>query len=84
MVAEPVETTGASTGSATLGQPPSSLPETANITRNLSLSRKWLLLLVIFIGNSYFRNMKKNKLLQIKRRFSRIDLFLKKECAGGT
>ncbi len=31
-----------------------------------------------------FRNMKKNKLLQIKRRFSRIDLFLKKECAGGT
>ena len=26
----------------------------------------------------------KNKLLQIKRRFSRIDLFLKKECAGGT
>jgi len=28
--------------------------------------------------------MKKNKLLQIKRRFSRIDLFLKKECAGGT
>uniref|UniRef100_UPI004028E222 hypothetical protein n=1 Tax=Candidatus Cryptobacteroides bacterium TaxID=3085639 RepID=UPI004028E222 len=51
---EPVEATGASTGSATLGQPPSSLPETANITRNLSLSRKWLLLLVIFIGNSYF------------------------------
>ena len=32
----------------------------------------------------HFRNMKKNKLLQIKRRFSRIDLFLKKECAGGT
>gem|GEM_PF-3284772 len=31
-----------------------------------------------------FRNMKKNKLLQIKRRFSRIDLFLKKECTGGT
>ena len=26
----------------------------------------------------------KNKLLQIKRRFSRIDLFSKKECAGGT
>ena len=28
--------------------------------------------------------MKKNKLPQIKRRFSRIALFLKKECAGGT
>ena len=30
------------------------------------------------------RNMKKNKLLQIKRRFSRMDLFSKMECAGGT
>ena len=29
-------------------------------------------------------NMKKNKLPQIKRIFSRIDLFSKKECAGGT
>ncbi len=27
---------------------------------------------------------KKNKLPQIKRIFSRIDLFSKKECAGGT
>ena len=31
-----------------------------------------------------FKEHEKNKLLQIKRRFSRIDLFLKKECAGGT
>jgi len=39
---------------------------------------------ILFFSAISFRNMKKNKLLQIKRRFSRIDLFLKKECAGGT
>ena len=33
----------------------------------------------------FFKEHENNKLLQIKRRFSRIDLFfLKKECAGGT
>ena len=39
-----------------------------------------LYILTLFL----FSNMKKNKLPQIKRRFSRIDLFSKKECAGGT
>ncbi len=34
-------------------------------------------------GFDVFSNMKK-KLPQIKRIFSRIDLFSKKECAGGT
>ena len=33
---------------------------------------------------AWTKEHEKNKLLQIKRRFSRIDLFLKKECAGGT
>ena len=31
-----------------------------------------------------FEEHENNKLLQIKRRFSRMDLFSKMECAGGT
>jgi len=37
-----------------------------------------------FIIDEPTKEHENNKLLQIKRRFSRIDFFLKKECAGGT
>ena len=38
------------------------------------------------VGNAdkVLSDVKKNNLLQIRRRFSRIDFFLKKECTGRT
>ena len=35
-------------------------------------------------ANIAIKELEKNKLPQIQRIFSRIDLFSKKECAGGT
>ncbi len=44
----------------------------------------FLILLPLLKEIFSFQEHENNKLLQIKRIFSRIDLFLKKECAGGT